>query len=127
MSRMLRRLVPGLLLSVSACAGGGGDPAEPKPVDRPVRVEVMNNHALPVEIFARGSGATQRLGTVHPGMGARFTIPQTMLGGGGVELQARPGVNEQPFTSDPLLLAPGTIVDFKITPQLFNSTVTLRE
>lgn len=125
MPRRSLKLLPLVLLLATACAGGG-DPDEPKPVDRPVRVEAVSNHALPVELFAIGGGSTRRLGTVHPGMRGSFVIPQTMLGTGGVELQARPGANEQPFRSDPLLLAPGTVVDFMITPQLFNSTVTLR-
>ena len=118
-------LAPWLLLTVSACAhGGGGD--EPEPDDSPVRVEVTNNHALPVEIYAVGSGITHRLGTVHPGMDGQFVIPQNLVGGGGVELQARPGGGAQSFRSDKLLLAPGTIVEFVIAPQLFNSTATLR-
>jgi hypothetical protein len=43
-----------------------------------------------------------------------------------VELQARPGGGRQLFRSDKLLLAPGTIVEFLIARQLFNSTATLR-
>jgi hypothetical protein len=117
-------LTPWLVLTVSACArGGGGD--EPGPDRSPVRVEVTNNHALAVEIYAVGSGITHRLGTVDPGMEAQFVIPQNLIGGG-VELQARPGGGRQPFRSDKLLLAPGTIVEFLIAPQLFNSTATLR-
>jgi hypothetical protein len=129
MHRRSWKLIPGLLLMLSACArgGGGGDGGdEPEPAAAPVRVEVFNNYALPVEVFALGSGTSHRLGTVHPGMAGHFVVPPTLLGGGGVELEARPGRNEQPFSSDPLLLAPGTVVDFTITPQLFNSTVTLR-
>jgi hypothetical protein len=58
-------------------------------------------------------------------MDGQFVIPQNLIGGGGVELQARTG-GRQPFRSDKLLLAPGTIVEFVIAPQLFNSTATLR-
>jgi hypothetical protein len=118
-------LLPGLLLTTSACARGGGD--EPRPVDSPVRVEVANNHALPVEVEAVGSGARQRLGMVHPGMAGHFVVPQNLIGAGGVELQAHPSASREQFSSGPLLLAPGTIVDFVIAPQLFNSTATLRQ
>jgi hypothetical protein len=58
-------------------------------------------------------------------MEAQFVIPQNLTGGS-VELQARPAGGRQPFRSDKLLLAPGTIVEFLIAPQLFNSTATLR-
>jgi hypothetical protein len=119
-----RRLAPWLLLAASACARGGSD--EPVPTGDPVRVEVTNNYALPVEIYAVGSGVTRRLGTVHPGMGARFTIPQNITRSGSVELEARLAAERQTFRSGQLLLAPGTIVDFDVAPQLFNSTVTLR-
>jgi hypothetical protein len=118
-------LTPWLLLTVSACARAGGG-EEPGPDRSPVRVEVTNNHALAVEIYAAGSGITHRLGTVDPGMEAHFVIPQNLIGGGGVELQARPGGGRQLFRSDKLLLAPGTIVEFLIARQLFNSTATLR-
>ena len=116
--------VPALLLAGSACArrGGGG----PEPAESPVRVEVTNNYALAVEIYAVGSGITHRMGTVHPGMAGRFVVPQNLLGAGGVELQARPGASGQPFRSGQLLLAPGTIVDFVITSQLFIRMATLR-
>jgi hypothetical protein len=126
---MLRRwviLILGLLLVNSSCARGGGD-GSAQPVDRPVRVEVTNNHALPMAVYAVGSGITHRMGTVHPGMEGNFVVPQNLLGSGGVELQARPNAAERAFRSGQLLLAPGTIVVFMISPQLFNSTVTLRQ
>lgn len=120
-------LVPWLLLLVSsACARGGADEGAPGPDHSPVRVEVTNNFALPVEIYAVGSGITHRMGTVHPGMNAQFVVPPTLIGSGGVELQAHPSTNQQPFRSGQLLLAPGTIVEMVITPTLFNSTATLR-
>ena len=125
MLRRLWTLFPALLLSTAACSRGpAGD--EPQPIDQPVRVEARSNYALPIDVYAVGSGITHRLGTVQPGMSASFTIPQNLLGGNGVELQARTSPAERGFTSEELLLAPGTVVDFLIAPQLFSSTVTLR-
>jgi hypothetical protein len=124
-----RVLVPALLLVGSACArasegeaDGGTDPAH-----APVSVEVRNQYALPVEIYVFGSGITQRLGTVHPGMNARFGVPQNLVGGRSVRFEARAGDDSRPFQSEDMLLAPGTVVDFAVSPQLFNSTVTLRK
>jgi hypothetical protein len=124
---VLRRLwlVPGLLLC-AACAGGGG-PDEPRPSDSPVRVEVINRHALPVEIYAVGNGINQRLGVVHPGMNAQFPIPANVTNSGSVELQAGPTASRQRFRSGQLLLAPGTIVELVVATQLFSSTATLRQ
>lgn len=117
-------LVPALLLCASACAKGGAD--EPHPTDSPVRVEVTNRHALPVEIYATGHGITKRLGTVHPGMNAHFAVPANLTTSGAVELQAAPTASNERFRSGQLLLATGTIVELIVAPQLFNSTATLR-
>ena len=124
MLRELRVLVPTLLLISSACSHSGG--GEVKPTDIPVSVEVTNQHALPMEIYAVASGITQRLGTVHPGMSSHFSIPQNLVGNGSVRFEARPNAGGQPFRSGEILLAPGAVVDFRIASQLFNSTVTRR-
>ena len=115
-------LIAGLLLTSAACRGG----APPEPDNRPVRVEVTNNYALPMEIFVVGSGITQRLGTVHPGMVGHFVVPKGMVGNGSVEFQAQPSARGQTVRAGQLLLQPGEVVDFTITAQLFNSTATLR-
>ena len=124
---MLRRvwtLVPSLLLCASACAKGGGE--GPNPTDSPVRVEVSSRHALAVEVYAVGGGTSRRLGTVHPGMSAQFAIPSNLTTSGSVELEVSPTASRERFRSGRLLLAPGTIVELRVAPQLFNSTATLR-
>jgi hypothetical protein len=122
--RGLRILAPALLLTASACARSGGEELEP--TGTAVSVEVTNRHALPMEVYAMGSGITHRLGTVHPGMAGHFVVPQNLVGNSSVRLEARPSGNGQPFRSGEILLAPGAVVDFVIAPQMFNSTVTLR-
>jgi hypothetical protein len=122
--RSVRALVPCLLLGAAACAHGGAD--EPRPNDSPVRVGVTNRHQLAVEIYAYGSGISQRLGTVDPGMDAHFVIPANITKSGAVVLQASPTASSQRFRSGQLLLAPGTIVELIVAPQLFSSTATLR-
>jgi hypothetical protein len=117
-------LVPLLLLPALACAKG--DPEEAAPSDSPVRVEVTSHHALPVEIYAIGTGIRQRLGVVDPGMSAHFVVPGNLTHSGAVELEASPTASGQSFRSDRLLLAPGTIVELIVATQLFSSTATLR-
>ncbi len=126
MRRRLWALVPALtFLTVAACSHGHSGTVSPIEYP-PVRVEVTNNHGLPVEIYAVGSGITQRLGMVNPGMSEHFNLPRGMIGSGSVELQARLTYSPTMFRSGPLLISPGAIVDFIVTAQLFNSTATLR-
>jgi hypothetical protein len=128
MLRGLKLLVPALLLSTSACAHSGGGDTSPEIRENgiPAYVEVQNQHALPMEVYAFASGITQRLGTVHPGMSGRFTLPQNLIGNGSVQFEARPSGGGKPFRSGEILLEPGSVVDLEIAAQLFNSTVTRR-
>ena len=125
---MLRKVwmlaVCGLLPIISSCAHGSPDTPEPEPI--PARVEVVNNNALPVEIYALGGGIERRLGTVHPGMSARFVIPMVIVNSTSVELEARPSTNSPRFKSGPLLLTPGAVVDIVLASRLFASTATIR-
>lgn len=122
MLRGLRVMVPALLLTASACAHGGAA----APAAGSVEVAVTNQNALPMEVYAIGSGINHRLGTVHPGLGGHFVIPQNLVGSGSVQFEARPSGGGRPFRSGEVLLAPGSLIQFLIAPQLFNSTVTRR-
>jgi hypothetical protein len=123
LGRMLA-LVPSLVLCAIACGKGGTE--SPGPSNDPVRVEVTNRHPLAVEVYAVGGGIERRLGTVEPGMKASFVIPLNLTTSGDVQLQASPAASNQRFRSGELLLAPGSIVDLIVTPQLFSSTATIR-
>lgn len=118
------RALAAVVLAV-AC-GRAPAPESATPTGDPVTVLVTNSFALPVEIRAIGSGINQRLGTVLPGMSARFTITQTMSIGGSVELVADAGAASRPYRSPPMLMAPGSVVDFVVATQLLNSTATIR-
>jgi hypothetical protein len=124
MLRGLRVVVPTLLLTASACAHSGG--GEAAPTAGTVEVAVTNQNALPMEVSASGSGINHRMGTVHPGMGSHFVIPQNLVGNSSVRFEARPSGGGQPFRSGEVLLAPGSLIQFVIAPQLFSSTVTRR-
>ena len=79
-----------------------------------------------MEVYASGSGINHRMGTVHPGMDGHFAIPQALVGSGSVHFEARPSGGGQPFRSGEVLLASGSLIEFAIAGQLFNSTVTRR-
>jgi hypothetical protein len=121
----LRVVVSALLLTAPACAHSGG--GEAIPAAGLVEVQVTNQHALPMEVYALGSGINHRMGTVLPGMDSHFVVPQNLIGNGSVRFEARPSGGGQPFRSGDLLLAAGAIVEFRIAAQLFNSTVTRRQ
>src|SRR5512143_2450854 len=125
MLRRVRGLVPVLLL---LAAGGCAHHAagEVEPAAKPVRVEVTNHYALPMEIFVAGAGASYRLGVVNPEMVGLFTIPQNLLAKGSAEFRAQPTAGGPQFRSGELLLAPGAVVNFILAAQLFNSTATIR-
>jgi hypothetical protein len=126
---MRRFIVLGLLLAAAACSHHNVD-TDVSPADAPpVRVEVRNKYALPMEISVVGAGATLRLGTVYPGTTAQYVLPQNLVGNGSAELQARPSANSnvrEMASSGPLILSPGAVVDFIIGAQIFNSTATIR-
>jgi hypothetical protein len=109
-----------------ACACAHSSGGETAPAAGSVEVAVTNQHALPMEVYASASGINHRMGTVHPGMGGHFVIPQNLVGNSPVQFEARPSGGGQPFRSGETLLAPGSLIQFVIAPQLFNSTVTRR-
>jgi hypothetical protein len=116
-----------LFAAGSACRRGSDEAPYPSdPILAPIRIEVVNNHALPVEITITGSGINHRLGTVHPGMTATFTVPPGMVGNGSVELLAQSSASRTPNRTGPILLSPGAIVDYVVAQVLFNSTATIR-
>jgi hypothetical protein len=119
----LRLVISALLLT--ACAHSAG--TDPAPSSGTVEVRVSNQNALPMEVLASGSGINHRLGTVHPGMSGSFVIPQNLVGNGSVQFEARAsGGGGQPFRSGQVMLAPGSLIEFQIAAQLFNSTVVRR-
>jgi len=112
-------------LLLTACAHSTGTDAAPS--SGTVEVRVSNQNALPMEVLASGSGINHRLGTVHPGMSGSFVIPQNLVGNGSVQFEARAsGGGGQPFRSGQVMLAPGSLIEFQIAAQLFNSTVVRR-
>ncbi|MGH7512492.1 MAG: hypothetical protein ACREOQ_06155 [Gemmatimonadales bacterium] len=116
-----RLLLCALLVTSSACSHSAG--SQPGPNMGSVKVEVTNQNALPMEIYAFGSGISHRLGTVHPGMDGHFVVPPTLVGNGSVVFEARPTGGGRPFRSGEILLAPDALIEFQIASQLFNSTV----
>ncbi|MDX2192403.1 MAG: hypothetical protein NW201_03545 [Gemmatimonadales bacterium] len=90
-----------------------------------VVLEALNQFALPVDVVASGSGIQQRLGTVDPGMRARWRIPPGIVAGRSLQLQVNAGTAAPPWRSEALLVAPGNGVSLTIGAQLFNSVAVV--
>jgi hypothetical protein len=122
---MRSRLLLLLALSLGGFACSRSRAEVVRPVDAPVSLNVVNNNALPVVINIASAGTNQRLGTVHPGMSTRFTIPPNFVGGQSVEFLVRNDAGGA-FRSGAFLLVPGEIIDMTVAAQMFSSTAVLR-
>ncbi len=118
-----------LAVTLLGCGGRSPDPG-PAPADsadaddlanvEPVVLTVRNDFALSVEVYAVGSGITQRLGRVQPGLTGRFTLPRNLTVSGPVEFVADAGGNQR-YRSVSQLLPPGALVVLEVNSQIFNS------
>jgi hypothetical protein len=124
---MRRLLIAAIaLLLVGGCSRNA--PGDPGPMTEGARVylEVTNNFALAVEVSAVSAGINQRLGMVHPGMQAHFTLPQALINGRQIEFVVAPSASTTQYRSAEMILYPGEIVDLQVAAVLFNSTTVIR-
>jgi hypothetical protein len=111
-----------MLLAGSACALGSGAPGG---IPRPVQLQVTNHSGGPMEVYATAAGVSYRVGTVHPGLTGRFALRPGVAAGGSVEFTAR-SADGHLVQSGPMLLRPGDVVDFALTPRTATTTSTVR-
>lgn len=119
----------GMALVMSTGCGAGmetatnaGQAARPEGA---VHVNVTNLSGGPMDIYAAGTGTSYRVGTVLPGLSSQFVVRPVMTVNGAVELVARSG-QTQFFRSGPILLTPGSVVDFRIAQSPVLTTATVR-
>lgn len=124
---MRRILVTGLVGAAVACTHHAGTTPEPVPPAVAVTVNVTNNYASTMEIYAVGGGTSYHVGSVAPGIPRTFELRPAMLAAGGrVRLVAQATGAGPRFQSDELVLKSGDIVDFEILTNLIGSRVTVR-
>jgi hypothetical protein len=117
-----------VVLAGSACAlgvGGGSRPGAAFDEGAPIHLQVTNSSGGPMEVYAAGSGTSYRVGTVHPGLPGRFEVRRSLVGSGAVEFTARTA-DGHVLASGPMLLRPGEVVDFALTPHAATSTAQVR-
>jgi hypothetical protein len=92
-----------------------------------VVVYVSNNYAIPMEVYAAGSGTDYRMGTVNPGIVSRFVLRWDVLGTNRqVEFVAQASGYGPRVRTGRIYVSPGDIVDFEISPQLVGSRAVVR-
>ncbi len=112
-----------LLVTSTACAHHHGTQSV-NPASAPVRVHVMNNHTMQLDVWAVIPGVSRRLGTVGPGLSKSFIVPPALVQDGPVEIQVQGVGGAAPLSTTDLTLLPGDVVDVTITAQ-FELTFTI--
>ena len=122
----LQFVIAALFVATAACAHGRGTATNANGPLPAVRVHVSNHYKTEMEIYATGSGTTQRLGLVAPGLEREFDIPQLMVVAGSVTFTAHPSGVGPIVRSEEVRIRPGDFVDFEIATNLVGSQAWVR-
>ena len=129
MARTSCRLVVVLLaLLVSACTTKRAPQVGPAAQSaRSAKLHVTNNNWADITVYAEGSGARQRLGTVTSMARRVFDLPRGVLSSSGdVRLVADPIGARGAHVTFPVQVWPGQTIDFTIENQMTTSWVRVR-
>lgn len=114
-----------LAAAASSCASGRD--ADRGTAVGPVTAQIVNHNRSDVRVYAARNGLRSLLGMVVAGRTETFPIPSDLLGGaGGVTLVADPIGGGPSLTTDPLVVAPGQLVEWTIRAAPNQSGVTIR-
>ena len=126
--RILRAILPGLMLTVMAvgCRSKAPDTSVRPDPNTPVPIEIESHFMGDVVIYlARGSDR-QRLGMVTALSKAEFSVPWRRLSGSSnYRLIAYPIAGAAAHASDPLLLRPGQGIKWTLESDLGRSSMAV--
>ena len=128
MSRMPRIALTAVLLSaLTACTHTGSeqDFGFGGPIDDGAIISVDNQYFGEMIIYILEGSARTRVGTVAALSSAKLTVPDQLVGVN-VQLQANPLSPGVGFTSQHLLIAPGSNVALRLASELPLSDVSVR-
>lgn len=93
-----------------------------------VAVRVDNRSGFSLRVYvASETGQKERLGTMDSYGSARFVLPRGVtVSSSEVQMVAEPTGTRRVFTSQPVLINPGDLVDWRILNERGRSTVTVR-
>lgn len=128
-----RPCVAALSLALSLVLKGcvpapAADPYRPAPaVGEGLTVAVTNDHVLDMRIYLVRGSVPIPLGSVGSAEHRVFRISPAELGHmGDIRLMADPLGRREPYVSDPIQVAPGQRVEWRLAHRLGLSSVTLR-
>ena len=124
-------LLPPLAALVLAACWDTGRPIDAPAPERPqaselVAVQVTNHNWARVMIYALIRGQSVRLGHVETGSITRLELPDRAYTATDLELVARPLASDESWTTGPLVIAPGSVVELVIENRLALSHVAVR-
>ena len=121
----LRPLVFALLApaAVAACASSPG--RRPAAAGEEATLEVKNDHASPVDLYAvRAGGSVRKLGSVYTSRVERFRLGRDITDAGGtVSIFAVPLAQSGRASTGQIVVRPGDVVRFNIALDLRASSV----
>ena len=114
-------LVPAVL---TACASGGGRAAANA---NSATLEVRNEFLGPIDLYAIRSGLPQRIGSVTGSRPERFRLGPSLIGAGdAIRIIAVPIAENGRASTGTIVVRPGDVVQFTISPTLAASSVFIR-
>jgi hypothetical protein len=128
--RSIRRFAVHLaLLAGSACAPRAAhDPFRPTPTGSGgITVEVVDDHVLDMRVYLVRGVTPIPLGSVGSGERRVFRVSAAELGqSGAIQLMADPLGSQDRFVTEPIQVAPGQRVAWRLAHRLSLSSVTVR-
>jgi hypothetical protein len=116
-----------VLTALVACAGPRQNVEAGTAPERDGFVLVLNNrYPLDVNVFVQHDGQADRVGLVTGATSSSMVLPIWMLGQSKlIRVIAEPVGEDSRYTTDPLLVQPGQVVEINVESQLSRSSYTV--
>ncbi len=126
-ARLLLALTAVIILAQTACPlGQGSGDEEEEPKQFTVDVVVDNRNWQNMVIYAVRGGSRVRLGTATSMNTVTFVVTSDMTGAAQFQLLADPIGGPESFTSLPLRIEPGDVVEWRLAANLTHSAIFVR-
>ena len=117
--------IAAVLVTPLACSTKRGLPRPRE--DDTIVIRVSNNHPLDVTVYAVNQSLRVRLGTVSTASSARFQVALREINPSGeLRLLADPVGSRRPTLSEPIQVFAGQIVEWVLSADLRQSSLTIR-
>lgn len=111
----VKQLAVAMALAASTTACTSGRPGSGLVPERAALVQVTNNNWADMVVYAVRGSSRHRLGTVTSMQTERFPLPRSLsLNTGSIALLADPVGSTSTYSTGPIHVVPGQVVDFTI-------------